>query len=251
VSALKRSALRRHVARNPAAFGRLQIVNRLGDAGIAVVTAIVLLHVLDVKMSVAVQSFLALGGIGALTIGLASHGVLTQLINGLLLISSDRLYEGDVVEFNNGLSGTIERMGWMETVVRGSDEKMIAVPNTEFMKLQVSNLSRVRYSQVKQQLRFKHKDATKLPLLMRSIKEEIRLACPNVIVDGTRPFRAHWTSIEDDHLEVTVDAHFEVKPVGNAYWDNRQRVLQAINRAVKINQVELHIKQPLGMSALL
>jgi len=32
---------------------------------------------------------------------------------------------------------------------------------------------------------------------------------------------------------VVVDAHFSIKPTGGEYHDNRQKVLQAIYRAVK------------------
>jgi small-conductance mechanosensitive channel len=135
---------------------------------------------------------------------------------------------------------------------------MVSVPNTNLVKQHVSNLSRVRYCQVKQVLRLQYKEASKLPGLLKSIKDEIRLACPSVIADGSRPFRAHWTNFGDDHLEIVVDAHFEIKPTAPEYWDNRQRVLQAIHRAVRIHQVEfaLPIKDmlsktmPMGVPAL-
>jgi len=41
------------------------------------------------------------------------------------------------------------------------------------------------------------------------------------------------SQLTGDHLEVVVDAHFAIKPTGVEYHDNRQKVLQAIYRAVK------------------
>lgn len=107
----------------------------------------------------------------------------------------------------------------------------------------VSNLSRLNKSQVKQTLRFDYKDADKLPQVITDIKQEIADACPRLITDGSRPFRVHFTDHGHDHLEVRVNTHFNVNPVGNDYWDSRQRVLMAIQRAVKKNGVEFAISQ--------
>lgn len=61
--------------------------------------------------------------------------------------------------------------------------------------------------------------------------------------DGSRPFRCYWTSFQADHLEVMLDAHFRIKPVGDAYHENRQQVLQAIHRAVKKNNVQFKLAE--------
>lgn len=107
------------------------------------------------------------------------------------------------------------------------------------------NLSRTDHSLVQQTLRFHYKEAHKLPALLKSIQEEIRLACPLVITDEAFPLRAHWTSYDQDALLVEVEAYLRLAPTSREYWDHRQRILQAINRAVKIHQVEyaLFLKQ--------
>jgi small-conductance mechanosensitive channel len=151
--------------------------------------------------------------------------------------------EGDKVQFGNGIGGTIVKMGWMETMIRGPDEITLTVPNADLASQHVSNLSRVNRSQVKQTLRFEYKDVDKLPLVVQDIKKEIKSACPELISDGTRPFHVHFTGYGPDHCEVRVNAHFDVKPVGDDYWDNRQRVLLAIKKAVKKHDMEFAITQ--------
>ena len=121
----------------------------------------------------------------------------------------------------------------METVIRGSDEVMVSVPNTDLAKQQVSNLSRVRHSQVKTTLRFKLKDADELPHLLETIKEEIIATSPAVITDGSRPFRVVWSDYGSDALEVDVNVHLRIRPMGDEYWVTRQRILHAIRKAVK------------------
>ena len=105
---------------------------------------------------------------------------------------------------------------------------------------QISNLSRVRYSQVKQTLRFKYDDDAfeKLPGLMDEMLQEISTACPTLITDGSRPCRIHMTNFHGDHIEVVLNLHFRIRPVGDNYWNNRQQALMAIGRAVQRSKLE-------------
>jgi hypothetical protein len=94
---------------------------------------------------------------------------------------------------------------------------------------------------VKQVLRLKYHDEGDdlVPDLIEDMKNEVKIACPTLITDGSRPFRIHLSSIESGHLEVTIDLHFRIKPVGDNYHDNRQECLWAIARAVKRSKLEL------------
>lgn len=130
------------------------------------------------------------------------------------------------------------KLGWMETELRQGDNIMVSVPNSILSGQKIENLSRQRQCQVKQTLRFNYRDADKIPDVLDSIKSEIKQACPRLITDGTRPFRAFWTGYKDDHLEVVVDTHHNLAPMGDAYWQNRQNVLLAISRAVKSHGLE-------------
>jgi hypothetical protein len=116
---------------------------------------------------------------------------------------------------------------------------LISIPNADLLKERVSNLSRVRHSQVKQIIRLRYDDVDKIPTLIRDMKHEIKKTCPSVIVDGSRPFRVHWTAINDDHCEITIDTRHHIKPVGDAYLDNKQNVLTAIYSALKRHNCKL------------
>ena len=162
--------------------------------------------------------------------GLASKDIASQVMSGLSLHLSEKIFEGDQVKFQDGTSGTITRMGWFETMIQNSDDVVVGVPNAQLTGQRVFNLSRTPQSQVKQTLRISYEDASQIPLLLEAIKEEISNSCDK-LVPGR--LRAHWSNYEDDHLQVVVDAHFSIKPTGTEYHDNRQKVLQAIYRAVK------------------
>jgi small-conductance mechanosensitive channel len=127
---------------------------------------------------------------------------------------------------------------------------MVSIPNKELADKSISNLSRIQMSNVKQELRFKYKDADKLPKVLEDIKDEIRKSCPEVIDDGSRPFRAYFTNYNSFWLDCIVDAHFRVKLLGDAYYENRQNMLLAINRAVKKNNIEFALVDEEMVNAL-
>jgi small-conductance mechanosensitive channel len=145
----------------------------------------------------------------------------------------------------NVIQGVVVQLGWTRTLLRQRDDSLISIPNTVLAQGHYHNLSsRLPSSRVHQQLRFHYKDAARLPNILKSIKEEIRLGCPSLILNhASLPFRVHWTSFDKDYLEVVVEAHFSIPSSESLeYWDNRQRVLQAINRATKIHQVDFAVK---------
>jgi small-conductance mechanosensitive channel len=124
--------------------------------------------------------------------------------------------------------------------IQNSDDVIVSVPNSQLTGVRVYNLSRTPHSQVKQTLRISYDDASKIPLLLDTIKEEIRQDCGDKLLPDR--LRAHWSNFEDDHLQVEVDAHFEIKPSGGEYHDNRQKVLQAIYRAAEKTGVHFVVR---------
>ena len=96
-------------------------------------------------------------------------------------------------------------------------------------------------SQVTQILRFEYDALPKMPQVMESIKQEIEASCPELIKDGSRPFRVSMNAFNVDHIEVIVDTRHNLPPLGKVNWENRQRVLEAIARAVEQNGVKFAI----------
>jgi Mechanosensitive ion channel len=183
-------------------------------------------------------TFVALGSIGTVLVGLAAKDLTATIVSGLVMSMSNRFVEGETVKFENGTIGKVMHLGWVQTTVRNFDNKMEVIPHSKLCTLRVWNISRIHVCQVKQILRFRYADAERLPALLPDLVNEIVAACPTCITDGTRPLRAVWTDYKEDHLRVMVDAHFELPPIGKKYWANRQCVMEAIGRAVRKHDVQ-------------
>ena len=130
-----------------------------------------------------------------------------------------------------------KKLGWLNTHLRRGDELVVRIPNTQISGTRVANISRARLSSVKQSLAISYDDVTKLPPLIEDIKKEIRSSCPTLIDDGSRSFQVFFTEFKEDSLEVVVTAHFRTKPFSEAFWETKQEVLLAIQRAMKKNHV--------------
>lgn len=81
-------------------------------------------------------------------------------------------------------------------------------------------------------IHFSHDDIQKIPGALDICKDEIKKACPTLIIAG-KPFRAMISSFETHFVEVTFNINFSLPPTGEEFWANRQEMLLAIDRGVK------------------
>lgn len=238
LSVFKRYLLGQAVHRTPDRLGRVSMIDRLADGMIYICTGFFLLEILNVDMGVGFTSVFAFGSAGTIVMSLATKDIAAMFVSGLTLTTSNRIAEGDLVRFGDGTSGKVTNIGWMQTTITKYDDMIEVVPNSQLGNQRVKNISRVKMCQIKQFLRFRYEDAEKFPQLLLSILEEIKESCPAAITDGSRPFRACWTGYREDYLEVMVDTHYNLKPIGTKYWNNREKVMEAIYRAAKKSNVQ-------------
>jgi len=230
---LKTIALCRFYDVRPDDMGRFEIFDRLIGGFTTAVALLLLGDWLSVKMGLALKGIVTVGSVGTLAFTFATKDLVSHLISGLALSATNKVGPGEDVLFGNGIKGKIIKVGWLETIIREGDSTFTVIPNSMLAGNKISNLSRVKISQVAQTLRFHYEDADKIPAVIESIKKEIKISCPELITNGLRPFRVYWTDFKEDHLEVMVNTNFYIPPLGDKYYINRQKVLMAISRAVK------------------
>jgi len=73
-------------------------------------------------MGMGISSVFAVGSMGTLVVGLATQDTAKMLVSGLALSLSGRMNEGDKVQLEDGTSGFVDKLGWMQTTIRGYDE---------------------------------------------------------------------------------------------------------------------------------
>lgn len=238
LSAAKRSLFAAQTkTKDPEQLGRTILIDRLLDFVIAILLGEFLVDLTGIDLGMGFQSLFAASGLGAVFFSLASRGLAEQVIGGLVVKSWNVFKEGDDVELEDGICGTVLRIGLVETEVRRYDNTIVAIPKSKLYNQKISNISRVKLSQVKQTLRFRYMDVDKMPETIEAIKSNIVEACPHLITDGSRPFRVTLYDFKSDSIEVQVNCHFKLDPGSGPYLEERQQMLLAIANAVKANDV--------------
>jgi len=207
--------------------------DRLMDFLIYTIASILILESSKFDLGALVKSLIAVGGLSSLVVTLALREPMTQLLQGALMMAANKFRRGESIQLGDGTSGKVIDIGLLETTIVGGDNIQVKIPNSKIAGQKFSNVSRIRRSQIKFDLRFHLHDINRIDQIIAAIRQEVSAACPKLVTDGSRPFRVLWTNIGPDHLVVTVDTHHDVPPACNEYWETRQRVLFAISNATK------------------
>lgn len=239
----KRYLLGRVVNKSPEKLGEALVYDRILDWMIYAILTFSIMDTLRIEIGAGLKSIFALSGVGTLVLSLASQDMAKLFLSGVALSTSEKFRTGDMIKLGDNTSGVVSRMGLLYTEVRGGDEVITKIPNTQLANQRVSNLSRVPRCQVTQTLRFPYEALPIMPQLLESIKQEIEAACPDLITDGTRPYRANMNAFNADHIEVVVDTRYNLPPIGKVYFDNRQKVLEAIAIAVSKHNVKFAVPE--------
>jgi len=79
-------------------------------------------------------------GVSGLALALAAQHTVENLIAGLVLFADKPVRIGDACQFEE-FRGTVEEIGLRSTRIRGPDRSLISIPNSEFAKLKLVNLT--------------------------------------------------------------------------------------------------------------
>nr|MDE6005576.1 mechanosensitive ion channel family protein [Oscillospiraceae bacterium] len=118
---------------DPTASGFLQSLMRVI---LYVFVVVIVLSVLNVPMT----SIITVIGTVSLTIGLALQDSLSNVAGGFLILFSKPLKIGDFVEFD-GITGTVEVIGILQTKLKKSDGTTVFIPNRKISDAIILNYS--------------------------------------------------------------------------------------------------------------
>jgi small-conductance mechanosensitive channel len=89
-----------------------------------------------------IAPLLAGGAIGGVIIGLALQNSLSNIFAGLLLTMDGNIRVGEMIEFPNGRTATVDNIGWRSSTLRLLDSTVMIIPNNELSNDRFINLSR-------------------------------------------------------------------------------------------------------------
>lgn len=166
-------------------------------------------------------------GVGGIAIALAAQPTIENFIGGIILYADRPVRVGDLCKFGD-MIGTVESIGIRSTRIRGRDRTLITVPNADFSKLRIVNLTRrdkilfqptltLRYETTPDQLRF---------FLARA--REMLQAHPMV---APEPARVRLAELNSSSLDVHVFAYVKTNVVNEFMAVQEDLLLRLIDIA--------------------
>jgi MscS family membrane protein len=187
---------------------------RLGFRLVGFVIAVLIILTGMAEIGVPVVPIAAGLGVGGLAVALAAQPTLENLIASLTLYFDKPLKVGDFCRYGEDPStgwlriGTIEEIGLRSTRLRGIDRTVTTIPNADFAKLQLINLTlrdrmllktmiALRYETTPEQLRF----------VLAKLREML-LGHPKITAE---PARVRFVGFGDCSLNVEIFAYGDTK----------------------------------------
>lgn len=92
------------------------------------------------QLGIETTSFIAIFGAAGLAVGLALQGSLSNFASGVLIVLFRPYKVGDFIE-GAGVSGSVEHVHIMTTILKTGDNKQVIIPNSKIMGSIITNFS--------------------------------------------------------------------------------------------------------------
>ncbi|SHH46370.1 mechanosensitive ion channel family protein [Thermosipho atlanticus] len=185
---------------------------------ISIFAILVLLNIWNVDL----MPYIAGLGISGIVVGLALQEPLANFISGILVMTTRKLFEGEVVDVN-GISGIVDEIKINHSYLRTFDGKLVLLPNKSVWSGTVTKFWPGPVRRVKMDVGVSYNSdlETVLKLLQRAIDEE-----PLVVKDGVSNFIA-FKQFGSSSIDFTV-----------YFWVERSTYFDAVNAlAVRIKKI--------------
>ncbi len=122
-----------------------------------------------------ISGVLAFGGIGGIAVGFAAKDLLANFFGGLMIYLDRPFAVGDWIRSpDREIEGTVERIGWRQTVIRGFDTRPLYIPNSAFANIAVENPSRMRNRRIYETIGIRYEDAEAMGAIVADVEAMLR-----------------------------------------------------------------------------
>lgn len=111
---------------------------------LSVLIVITMLFLMHESIGLSMTTLLAFGGVGGLALAIASQEIVQNFFGGFMLHMTRPFFHGDSIALpQNQIEGTVERIGWYQTLLRSNERSALYVPNAAFTRACIFNKSRI------------------------------------------------------------------------------------------------------------
>lgn len=189
------------------------------------------------ELGVATSSIMAVLGSGAVAIGLALQGSLSNIAGGVLILILKPFQIGDLIrEDNSGNEGTVIDIDLFYTRLKTGDNQTIVIPNGIISNCSLTNVTRQEYRRVDLLIGISYKqDIDQVKEVLSSIVNQN----DKVVINQERPVQIFVSNFAPSNVEMGL--RFWVAM--DDYWKVRWAVLEEIKKEFDKNGIEIPYNQ--------
>ena len=219
-------------------------LSKLGRLSIIIATSLSILQTLGFSVS----GVLAAGGIGGLAIGFAAKDLLANFFGGLTIYLDRPFSVGEWIRSpDKQIEGTVEKICWRHTRIRGFNKNPIYVPNAVFTTIVVENPSRMTHRRIQETIGIRYDDIAQVQSIVDEAEKMLR-AHPDM--DASQTMIVNFNQFSASSLDIMLYA-FTKTTDWVRYHAVKQDVLLKIADIIAQHQAQiafptrtLHIQEP-------
>ncbi len=192
-----------------------------------------LLLVICQFVGIPITGFIAVLSAAGLAISLAMQGSLSNLANGVVIISTHPFKEGDYIAIDS-IEGTVTEIKMLHTIIATTDNKVISIPNSKVVESSLINYSANATRKVVFSFGVDYASDVEQ---VKKIVLDVMVNCNKVLLDPA-PFCALKTL---DSSSITFTANCWC--LSNDYWDVYYFVMENVFNEFKRNNISIPYDQ--------
>lgn len=146
----------------------LSAIVKLLNISVVITSFLIVLQTLGFSIS----AVLAFGGVGGLAVGLAAKDMLSNFFGAFIIYMDKPFKVGDWIRSpDQEIEGTVEKIGWRQTVIRTFDKRPLYVPNSIFNNIVVENPSRMTNRRIYDHYGIRYNDINSVKNIVTEINE--------------------------------------------------------------------------------
>lgn len=223
-------------------FTRLPINTTIASFANSILIALIyLLYILIVLNAFGLDTtgLIALIGSVGVAIGLALKDSLSNIANGIMLVTTKPFNVGDLVNIN-GTEGTVVSINMISTVLQTSDNKMVTIPNNEILANNIINYNAMTTRRLDLVVSVAYNsDLNKV----RDVVNKIIASDSKILTDPAPVFELD--ELASSSLNFTLRVWVNSSDYTKLKWDLNQKIMEAFtkeNIEIPYNKLDVNIR---------
>jgi MscS family membrane protein len=173
----------------------LDAISKLLKITVVITTTLIILQSLGFSIS----AVLAFGGVGGLAVGLAAKDLLSNFFGAFVIYIDKPFKVGDWIKSpDKEIEGTVEKIGWRQTVIRTFDQRPLYVPNSLFNNIIVENPSRMFNRRIYEHFGVRYRDIENVQKIVSEVEEMLKT---HDEIDTTKTLMVNLNRFSDSSVD--------------------------------------------------